>query len=513
MWVAPFARLVSLVLCALLTALAGPAIAMERGEYVARIGDCVSCHSAPGGKPYAGGLRMSMPFGAIFTTNITPDKATGIGDWNFADFDRALRQGIAKDGHHLYPAMPYPSFAKISDADMHALFDFVMHDIAPVRQRNRANEIVWPLDMRWPLAIWNWLFVSGGRYRPDPARDATWNRGAYLVETLGHCGACHTPRSVAWNEVAMTGRDPRFLSGAMLDFWSAPDLRGDARTGLGSWSNADIVAFLKTGHNGHGAVFGSMNEVTRNSTPYLNDADLDAIAAYLKSLPPYRSAAATGAASERRMSGLPARHVVTPGAVLYQGYCARCHGVDGAGQDDRVPPLAGNPVLLDPDPTSAIHMILDGGKATSPNFPKAETMPAFRPLLSDDALAETVSFIRRNWGNDTASVGTEEVRTVRLGSRPDPDQLARGRALVKATGCGGCHRIPHISAASGLAGPPLDNIGRQTMIAGLLANNPANMAAWLQSPQGIKPGDAMPDLGLSKQDAEDIAAFLSTLRE
>ena len=491
---------------------AWPATA-DRGPYVARIGDCTSCHTAPHGKPFAGGLRMSTPLGSIYTTNITPDRATGIGTWSFADFDRALRRGIAKDGHHLYPAMPYPSFAKISDTDMHALYHFVMHDLTPVHQPNRPNDIIWPLDMRWPLAIWDDVFVSQGRFRPYPARDAEWNRGAYLVETLGHCGACHTPHSMAWNEVAMNGRDPRYLSGNMLDFWSAPDLRGDLQTGLKSWSRDDIVAFLKTGHNRHGAVFGSMNDVTKNSAPYLSDADLDAIAIYLKYLPPYRPGEERRAEKDLATTGLAPVPIVTPGGVLYQGYCARCHGANGAGKPDRVPPLAGNPVVLDPDPTSTIHIILDGGKAASPGFPNAKAMPSFRPLLRDDALAEIVSFIRRGWGNDAAPVSTEEARAVRLGSRPDADQLARGAALVAAKGCGSCHIIPGISGAVGLTGPSLADIGRQTMIAGLLANTPANMAKWLQSPQQIKPGDAMPDLGLSAHDAKDMAAFLATLRD
>lgn len=334
-----------------------------------------------------------------------------------------------------------------------------------------------------------------------------------VVETSGHCGACHTPRTIFWNEVAMDSSDPRYLTGDTLDFWSAPDLHGDPRIGLGSWSHADIVAFLKTGHNRHSAAFGSMNLVTKNSTPHLSDADLDAIATYLKSLPPEQSSTQAVASEEAATSGLPPVPIVTPGAVLYQGYCARCHGADGAGKAQRVPPLADNPVVLDPDPTSVIHVILDGGKAASSNFPDAETMPSFRARLGDDALAEIASFIRRRWGNDGAPVGAEQASAVRLGSRPDADGLARGAALVAAKGCGSCHIIPGISGATGLTGPSLADIRRRTTIAGLLPNNPDDMAKWLQSPQQIKPGDAMPNVGLNAQDAKDIAAFLTTLRD
>ena len=271
---------------ALMVTAASSAGATDRGQYLARAGDCGSCHTAPGGKSFAGGLRVPTPLGAIYSTNITPERKTGIGDWSFADFDRALRHGVAKDGHHLYPAMPYPSYAKLSDADMRGLYNFFMKEVTPVDQPNRPSEIVWPLDMRWPLAIWNLLFADDTRFRPNPDRDAAWNRGAYLVEGLGHCGACHTPRGIAWNEQGIDAGDPRLLTGEMLDFWSAPDLRGDPKAGLGAWSSADIVAFLKTGHNDHGTVFGSMRLVTRNSTLYLTDADLAAIATYLKSLPP-----------------------------------------------------------------------------------------------------------------------------------------------------------------------------------------------------------------------------------
>ncbi len=227
-----------------------------RGEYLARAGDCVACHSVPGGRAFAGGLKMGTPLGTITTTNITPDIETGIGTYTLLpDFDRAVRQGIAKDGHRLYPAMPYPSYAKLTDADVQSLYDYFMRAVPAVHQPNQPNQIPPYLSPRWPLAIWNALFTYSTGFTPDPQKDPQWNRGAYLVEGLGHCGACHTPRGWAMQEKALDAKDPAFLSGANLDEWYAPSLRQNASTGLGAWSQADIVQFLKAGSNQHGSTW------------------------------------------------------------------------------------------------------------------------------------------------------------------------------------------------------------------------------------------------------------------
>ncbi len=212
----------------------------NKGEYLARAGDCVSCHSVRGGKAFAGGLAMGTPMGTIYTTNITPDPETGIGNYSLEDFDRAVRSGVAKDGHHLYPAMPYPSYAKITDEDVKALYTFFMKDVPAVRQPNKPNEIPWYLSPRWPLAIWNAVFAPKTGFVARQDHDAQWNRGAYLIEGLGHCGACHTPRGFAIEEKALDDSNASYLQGAELDAWSAPNLRGDKRTGLGGWSVDDI---------------------------------------------------------------------------------------------------------------------------------------------------------------------------------------------------------------------------------------------------------------------------------
>jgi alcohol dehydrogenase (quinone), cytochrome c subunit len=257
----------------------------SQGEYLARAGDCVACHSVPGGMAFAGGLKMGSPLGAIYSTNITLDPETGIGSYSLQDFDRAVRRGIAKGGHRLYPAMPYPSYAKLTDADVAALYDFFMKQVPPVHQENLKNEIPTLLSFRWPLAIWDLVFTTSGSYVAKSDHDADWNRGAYLVQGLGHCGACHTPRGFAWQEKALDDSSPTYLSGALLDAWYASDLRGDIRTGLGTWSREDLADFLKAGHNRGETAFGSMIDVVNNSTPYLSDSDINAIATYLKSLP------------------------------------------------------------------------------------------------------------------------------------------------------------------------------------------------------------------------------------
>ncbi|HWH84021.1 MAG TPA: c-type cytochrome, partial [Burkholderiaceae bacterium] len=321
-------------------------------EYSARAADCVACHSIPGGKAFAGGLKMGTPLGAIYSTNITPDPETGIGQYSLADFDLALRQGIAKDGHRLYPAMPYPSYAKLSDADVVALYRFFMKQVPPVNQANLKSEIPAGLSVRWPLAFWNFFFAPSGAYVAKPEHDAAWNRGAYLVQGPGHCGACHTPRGIGMQEKALDDSNANYLAGTELDAWYASSLRGDMRTGLGTWSKQDIGEFLKHGHNRVGTAFGSMIEVVNNSTSYLSDSDIDAIASYLKSLPATSTErpVAYDNATTVQLNGPSAQ----PGGNVYASACASCHGFDAKGFTPYMPTLAGNPVVLDDNPSSLI---------------------------------------------------------------------------------------------------------------------------------------------------------------
>jgi alcohol dehydrogenase (quinone), cytochrome c subunit len=393
------------------------------GEYVARAADCVACHSIPGGKAFAGGLKMGTPLGAIYSTNITPDSETGIGSYTLADFARAVRQGIAKDGRHLYPAMPYPSYSKLSDADVMALYGFFMKQVPPVHHSNSKNEIPALLSFRWPLAIWNSFFAPSGSYVAKPGRDAAWNRGAYLVQGLGHCGACHTPRGVGVEEKSLDDSSPNYLAGEELDAWYAPSLRGDLQTGLGTWSKEDIVEFLKQGHNRIGTAFGTMTEAVNNSTSYLTDSDINAIASYLKSL----RATSTQQAldyNNATTAALLKQPTTQPGGAVYAGACASCHGFDAKGFTPYMPALVGNPVVLDHDPSSLINLMLNGSiPLVAEGTPDAYRMPQFRQQLSDQEIAEVITFIRSGWGNQATAVTAARVAKLRKTTDPTSDRV------------------------------------------------------------------------------------------
>ena len=412
-----------------LSPLFGSAMAAEpvadRGEYVARLGNCVACHSIPDAPPFSGGLKMATPLGAIYVTNITPDKETGIGNYTYEDFDRAMRLGIAKDGHNLYPAMPYPSYAKMNEEDMKALFDFFMKSVPAAKVVNKPSEIPSPLNIRWPLKIWNFVFADDDRYEAVAGKDMAWNRGAYLTQGLGHCGACHTPRGIAWNEKGQNENDSKFLIGAPLDNWSASNLRQDVNTGLGRWKKEDLTSFLKNGHNKFGSSFGSMTEVINKSTQYMTNEDINAMSTYLLSLEgsrekdanPYTYVPATAEA-------LKERKYDAPGSLTYMQQCVTCHLMDGAGFAPYLAPIAGNPITVDPSPDSLINIVLNG---TQPivvdGMPDAYRMPVYRILLSDKEIADVVTFIRNGWGNKASPVTAEKVAEIRKLTDPASDQV------------------------------------------------------------------------------------------
>ena len=389
---------------------------IQQGEYLARAGDCVACHTAKGGKPFAGGLAMETPIGLIYSTNITPDKS-GIGDYSFEDFDKAVRHGIAKNGSTLYPAMPYPSYARVNQADMQALYAYFMNGVKPVAQENQAVDIPWPMSMRWPLAMWRWMFAPAVEdFTPVAQQDPVVSRGAYLVEGLGHCGACHTPRALTMQEKALSATDgSTFLSGsAPLEGWIAKNLRGDHKDGLGSWNEAQLVQFLKTGRSDRSAVFGGMSDVIVHSMQYMSEADLTAIARYLKSLPAVDSADKPHqydpAVADALWNGDDSKR----GAAVYIDNCAACHRTDGNGYTRVFPALAGNPVLQSDDPTSLIHIVLKGGTLPATHTaPSTFTMPAFDWRLSDQEVADVVNFIRTSWGNQAGEVKATDVKGLR----------------------------------------------------------------------------------------------------
>jgi mono/diheme cytochrome c family protein len=377
--------------------------AVERGRYLANAGNCLSCHTRAGGAPMAGGVAFETPFGTVYSTNITPDQATGIGQWTAADFRRAMHEGVDRDGDSLIPAFPYTSFTQVSDADVADIYAY-LRTVPAVRYTPPDNSTL--MRIRWGVSLWQKMFFTPGRYVPDRAQSPEWNRGAYLVEGLGHCSACHTPRNKA-----MAERKIEAYQGGVLNDRIAPGKTGkwfavnltSAKHGLGSWSVADIEKYLRTGVSARAGTFGPMNEVIMNSTRLLTPADLHAMAVYVKSIP---GAAYAGP----RVSG----EQVAAGAGIYKERCQKCHGESGRGGFFMGPPLAGSAVTQGEDPASLINIIVHG-----PTVPKDvkfgawESMPAYADVLSDAEVAAVSNFVRGSWGNEAGPVSAEEVRAAR----------------------------------------------------------------------------------------------------
>jgi len=387
---------------------------IARGKYIAELGDCVACHTAKGGHPMAGGLPLETPFGVLFSTNITPDRKTGIGGYSFGAFDRAMRKGVTADGTHMYPAMPYPSYAKVTQDDMFALYAYLMQGVTPVEAVNKPSGIAWPFNMRWSLAFWNTVFLDDRPFVADAGRDAVWNRGAYLVQGLGHCGACHTPRGIGFQEVAMSEKGPdgaSFVSGARVEEWNAINLRD-------LWTVPDTVELLKTGQNRFATVSGSMTEVIHNSTQNFTQGDLVAIATYLKSLPtdhPYK--ALPPGIDEQ----IPEAMFTTRGGLAYAQFCTDCHRLNGEGVAKVFPPLKGNPTVAAKDAATLVHITLTGWKtAETQAHPRVFTMPGFA-RLEDQEIAEILTFVRSAWGNDAPPVAAREVQAARAALDPRVD--------------------------------------------------------------------------------------------
>lgn len=408
---------------------------IARGEYVAVLGDCEACHTRPGGERLAGGLEMKTPMGELYSTNITPDRARGIGRYSFDQFERAMRRGVAADGRNLYPAMPYPSYARVSTEDLRALYGYLMQGVTPVDQPNKAARMSWPASMRWGMSLWNMTFLDDRPFERDATRDAAWNRGAYLVQGLGHCGACHTPRGVAFQEKAATHASALYLAGATIDDWHAPNLRS-------LWTISDTALALKTGQNRFGSISGSMVDVVHHSTQHFSDADLVAVATYLQSLPSGSAGLTAPSAPAQAADKLYA----TRGGLGYVQFCAGCHRADGGGVPGVFPPLARNSSVQSRDPATLAHIVLTGWKtAETAAHPRVYTMPAF-DRLSDRELAEILTFVREAWGPEGGAVTGWSVKKLRagMGLRPVPkepfstprfaDMLAEGNAAQLVRG-------------------------------------------------------------------------------
>ena len=378
---------------------------LARGEYLARVGDCVACHTAPEGRQFAGGRAMPTPFGNLYVPNITPDDEMGIGKWSAEDFYRMMHTGISRDGSLLYPAMPFASYTKVTREDSDAIYAYLM-SVPPVQQKNRPHELRFPFNKRDLLVGWRALYFKEGEYVPDPLQSAKWNRGAYLVEGLGHCSMCHT----AINRLGGSSESDAFEGGMIPNQnWYAPSLTSNREAGLGDWSIKDIADLLQAGISNRGTVYGPMAEVVYNSLQYLSDEDVEAMAVYLKALPK-RDSEPPPTSRARLVSP----DVMETGRKVYDTQCAMCHGAEGKGQPPQFPPLAGNQSITMASPVNSIRMVLNGGypPGTRKN-PRPHGMPPFAHILDDGEVAAVVTYIRVAWENTGTPVMPAQANELR----------------------------------------------------------------------------------------------------
>ena len=380
-------------------------LTIARGEYLARAGDCVACHTVPAGKAFAGGRAMGTPFGDLFVPNITPDDETGIGLWTAEDFYRMLHTGVSRDGSLMYPAMPFASYTKVTRADSDAILAY-LQSVPPVRQKNRPHELRFPYNQRDILLGWRAFFFKEGEFVADAKQSAKWNRGAYLVQGLGHCAMCHT----AINALGGSSESKAFEGGMIPNQnWYAPSLTSRREAGLGDWSEQDIADLLQVGVSHRATVYGPMAEVVYNSLQYLTDEDATAMAVYLKDLAP-RDSEAPATSNARLVDP----NVMEVGRKVYVAQCTVCHGDEGKGTPPMLPPLAGNPSIVMASPVNSIRMVLNGGypPGTAKN-PRPHGMPPFAHLLDDDHVAAVVTYIRVVWGNGGTPVAAAQANALR----------------------------------------------------------------------------------------------------
>jgi len=385
---------------------------VKRGEYLARAADCQACHTQQGGKAYAGGRTFQLPFGTLYSTNITADRINGIGTWSDEEFVRAIREGVGREGH-LYPAMPYTSYTALSTADVLAIKAYLF-SLPAVSQPNRVNGIGFPFNQRWGLHFWDFVFFRNQSYQVDASKDEQWNRGAYLTNALGHCGECHTPRNIGF--AMSTGK---YLAGAEIEGWVAPNLSSDTRAGIGAWTRPQLQQYLSTGHApGRSSASGPMAEVVEASLQYLSPEDVSAMATYLSTVPAQSGAEGAPVNLQRpravgATSGLPVQTKVNPGLgeQLFAGDCAGCHLWNGSGRQSRYADLLGTRSVNDPAGRSVIQAILSGTHLTVANH--QEVMPSFAARYSDSEVAEIANYLLTLFGNATGTVTAAQVASQR----------------------------------------------------------------------------------------------------
>ncbi|MGB6398517.1 MAG: cytochrome c [Bradyrhizobium sp.] len=380
---------------------------VERGEYLAKAADCMVCHTSAGGKEYAGGLAIRLPFGTLYTTNITPDKETGIGNYSDQDFLNAVHRGIRRDGARLYPAMPYTSYTYISDADALAIKAYLF-SLPPVHAEAPTNTLAFPFNQRWGMMFWSALFNPDTRFTPDTSKSPEWNRGAYLSEALAHCGECHTPRNFAF---ALNNRQK--FAGAVTAGWRAFNITSDKATGLGGWRDEDLIAYLSTGHaTGHGTASGPMGEAVDQSFGQLAGEDIRAIVAYLRSVPPVASTdlpatpAPPAPASHKDGGSADAR-----GKMVFEGACVSCHGWTGESAVSPTATLTGAWAVNDPAATNVAQIVISGTRRSTPDG--ALSMPAFGNAYSDDEIAAVANYVTARFGAKGSKLTAQDVAELR----------------------------------------------------------------------------------------------------
>jgi mono/diheme cytochrome c family protein len=380
---------------------------LERGEYLAKAADCLVCHTAPGGKDYAGGLGFKLPFGTLYSTNITPDKDTGIGNYSDRDFLNALHRGVRRDGARLYPAMPYTSYTYITDADALAIRAYLF-SLPSVHAAAPGNTLVFPFNQRWGMMFWSALFNPDRRFEPDTSKSPEWNRGAYLAEALAHCGECHTPRNLAF---ALDNR--RKFAGALAAGWRAFNISSDKATGLGAWRDDDLISYLSIGHAaGHGTASGPMGEAVDHSFSQMAPEDIRAVVAYLRSVPATISRdlpatlAPAASASHRNGGTLDPR-----GKIVFEGACVSCHGWTGESSISPFATLVGAWSVNDPSATNVTQIVIAGTKRYTPEG--AISMPAFGNAYSDEEIAAVANYVTARFGRSGSHMTARDVARLR----------------------------------------------------------------------------------------------------
>lgn len=374
--------------------------AAERGRYVATAADCAACHTKPGGKPFAGGVALQTPFGTLVAPNITPDPVAGIGSWTADEFVSALRDGRGRDGIHLYPAMPYPAYTKMTRDDALTIRAY-LQTIARAPDKIEANLLPFPFNIRSTMIVWNAVNFKAGQIAEDPSKSSQWNRGRYLVDALGHCGTCHTPKSFMGAD-----NNSAYLQGGQLEGWYAPNITADVRKGVGRWSIEELVSYLKTGASTYALASNDMGDEVVHSSSHMTDPDLNAIAVYLLSL--------KGPAQQNKQS-LPMSDIrMSAGQAIYKDNCAACHTDAGTGVDRLFPRLAGSAAVQSDDPTTLVRTVLGGSQAVATSYePTGPAMPKFAWRLNDAQTAAVITYIRNAWGNAAAAVSAVQVSAVK----------------------------------------------------------------------------------------------------